>query len=80
MYYSTSELQMRLGQNLRAYRKKTGMSQEEFAAEVTGFHRTHQSALERGQENVTLQALERLAAKLDVDPLDLLKVPDDDAE
>ena len=72
----TGELQRRLGVNLRAYRQRTGLSQEEFAAEVAGFHRTHQSAIERGQENMTLRAVEKLADKLNVDPLDLLRDPD----
>lgn len=49
------------------------MSQEEFAHEVSGFHRTHQSAIERGQKNMSLGALETLAARLEIDPLDLLR-------
>ena len=48
------------------------MSQEEFAHSVSGFHRTHQSAIERGQKNMSLAALESLAMKLGVDPLELL--------
>lgn len=75
----TGELQRRLGQNLRALRESQGLSQEEFAAEVSGFHRTHQSAVERGKENMSLQAIERLAQRVGVDPLDLLKKPDDPA-
>lgn len=69
------ELQRRVGLNLRAYRERTGMSQEDFAHEIAGWHRTHQSAVERGVENLTLKSLERLADKLDVDPLDLLRDP-----
>ena len=69
----SGELQRRVGRNLRAYREGTGMSQEEFAHEVSGFHRTHQSAIERGQKNMSLAALENLAEKLEVDPLDLLR-------
>ena len=69
----SGELQRRVGHNLRAYRERTGMSQEEFAHEVSGFHRTHQSAIERGQKNISLRALENLANRLEVDPLELLR-------
>jgi len=65
------DLQRRLGQSLRAYRKAKGLSQEGFA-ELAGVHRTFMGALERGERNVTLQTLERLALRLSVDPLTLL--------
>lgn len=68
----SGELQRRVGRNLRSFRERTGMSQEEFAHSVSGFHRTHQSAIERGQKNMSLAALESLAMKLGVDPLELL--------
>lgn len=71
----SGELQRRVGRNLRAYRERIGMSQEEFAHEVSGFHRTHQSAIERGQKNMSLGALESLARKLEIDPLELLQEP-----
>ena len=68
------ELQRRLGQSLRAYRKAKGLSQEEFA-DVAGVHRTYMGGLERGERNVTLQTLERLAERLEVDPVELLLGP-----
>lgn len=66
------ELQRRLGAYLRAYRGTMGLSQEAFA-EFMGVHRTYMGALERGEENLTLKSVERLAALLEADPLDLLK-------
>ncbi len=69
------ELQRRLGHNLRAYRRARGISQEDFA-DVFGHHRTYMGALERGEQNVSLQNLEKLAERLEIDPLDLLRNPD----
>jgi transcriptional regulator with XRE-family HTH domain len=69
------DLQRQLGRNLRAYREARGWSQEAFA-DVLGVHRTYMGGVERGERNLTLKSLERLAAALDVDPLTLLGPPD----
>ena len=66
------DLQRRVGLYLRAHRHRIGLSQEAFA-EAMGVHRTYMGALERGEENLTLKSVERLAAQLFVDPLDLLR-------
>ena len=66
------ELQRRLGANLRAERLARGLSQEAFA-DVLGVHRTYMGGLERGERNVTLQTIERLAERLGVDPAGLLE-------
>jgi len=42
-------------------------------AQVLGVHRTYMGGLERGERNLTLKALERIADRLDFDPLDLLR-------
>ena len=68
---AVGDLQKVVGRNLRAYRMERGLSQEDFA-EVVGVHRTYMGGLERGERNLTLQSLERLAEVLDVDPVDLL--------
>ena len=60
-----------VGLNLRAYREARGLSQEAFA-DVLGVHRTYMGGIERGERNLTLRSLERLAALIDVRPLDLL--------
>lgn len=65
------ELQRRLGVNLRAERLARGLSQEAFA-DVLGVHRTYMGGLERGERNVTLQTIERLAQRLGVDAARLL--------
>lgn len=69
------QLQRRLGHNLRRLRIQRALSQEEFA-EVLRIHRTYVGGLERGERNPSLQVVERLAAQLDVDPVDLLVEPE----
>lgn len=69
------ELQRVAGAKLRAHREELGISQEAFA-QVLGVHRTYMGAVERGQRNLTLQSLERIADKIGVDPVDLLIVRD----
>lgn len=65
------DLQRRLGHNLRAFREAKGTSQEDFAHEL-GFHRTYLGSIERGERNLSLKSVERLAAQLGVPPLKLL--------
>ncbi len=72
------DLQRVVGRNLRAYREGKGLSQEAFADEL-GVHRTYMGGIERGERNLTLKSLERIASQLDVDPLALLQPPEDEA-
>jgi len=62
---------LRLAANLRATRKEKGISQEELAA-IAGLHRTYVGAIERGERNVSIDNIERLAVALHLDVLDLL--------
>lgn len=66
------ELQVIVGRRLRDHRASSGLSQEEFA-DVIGVHRTYLGGLERGERNLTLKSLERIAARLGVDPILLLQ-------
>ncbi len=66
------DLQRNIGRNLRAYRQARGLSQEAFA-EVLGVHRTYMGGIERGERNLTLQSVERIAARIETDPLSLLR-------
>jgi transcriptional regulator with XRE-family HTH domain len=65
------DLQRAVGRNLRAYRLARGLSQEAFA-DALGVHRTYMGGMERGERNLTLKSLERIAARIEVDPLSLL--------
>ena len=65
------DLQRTVGANMRHRRAALGLSQEDFA-DLLGVHRTYLGAIERGERNLTLQSLERLAECLGIDVLDLL--------
>lgn len=65
------DLQRTVGSNLRRYRKGRGLSQEAFA-DFLDFHRTYMGGVERGERNLTLRSLERIADRLGLDPLVLL--------
>ena len=69
------DLQRTVGRTLRSYREAKGLSQEAFA-DVLGVHRTYMGGIERGERNLTLKSLERIAGRLDVDPLSLLQPQD----
>jgi transcriptional regulator with XRE-family HTH domain len=66
------DLQRNIGRNLRAYRQARGLSQEAFA-EMLGVHRTYMGSIERGERNLTLRSVERIAARIEADPLSLLR-------
>lgn len=57
---------------VRQLRKERGWSQEVFAAHCD-LHRTYVGAIERAEENLTLQTLDKLAKALKVHPADLLR-------
>ena len=65
------QLQRTVGRNLRRHRTEQGYSQEAFADRM-GVHRTYFSSVERGERNLTLQTLEKIADFLGVDPRTLL--------
>ncbi|HSH60507.1 MAG TPA: helix-turn-helix transcriptional regulator [Acidimicrobiales bacterium] len=58
---------MEFGKRVRARRTELGMSQMALA-EATGMHFTHVSSVERGERNVGLENILRLAEGLGVDP------------
>jgi transcriptional regulator with XRE-family HTH domain len=68
------ELQRVAGANIRAYRLERKVSQEALA-DVLGVHRTYMGGVERGERNLTLRSLERLAERMGVDPVTLLTPP-----
>lgn len=68
------DLQRAVGRNLRAYRQERGLSQEAFA-DLVGVHRTYMGGLERGERNLTLKSVEKIAARVGMNPLSLLQPP-----
>lgn len=65
------DLQKTVGRNLRAYRQARGLSQEAFA-DLVGVHRTYMGGLERGERNLTLRSVERIAEQIGMDPVVLM--------
>lgn len=68
------ELQRVVGENIRAIREHQGLSQEAYA-ERLGFHRTYLASIERGERNLSLRSLERLAGLMGAQPVELLGAP-----
>jgi transcriptional regulator with XRE-family HTH domain len=60
------------GKEVRLLRRRLGLSQEALAAEC-GLHRTYIGSVERGERNVSLQNIVRIARALGVPPSWLLK-------
>lgn len=57
--------------NVRRRRLALGLSQESLA-ELAGVHRTYVGMLERGEKNVTIYNIERIALALELQPQELL--------
>jgi len=65
------DLQKIVGLNVRRLRHARGMSQEALAHEVD-VHRTYIGGIERGERNLSLRSVERLAKAIGVEPIELL--------
>ena len=61
----------RLGEAVRAARKAKGLSQEALA-DAAGIDRSHMGKIERGERNVTLLNIKRIAKAMGFKPSDLL--------
>jgi len=60
-----------VGKNIKKYRKKHNISQEELA-ERAGLHRTYIGGIERGERNITLDSLQTIAIALSIAPVELI--------
>ena len=69
---AVGDLQKTVGRNLRAYRLERGLSQEAFADQL-GVHRTYMGGVERGERNLTLKSLEKMAEQIGVEVRELLE-------
>jgi transcriptional regulator with XRE-family HTH domain len=62
---SYADVNKRFGQAIKAWRRKSGISQEELAGRA-GLHRTYVADIERGARNPSLQSIHKLAMALRV--------------
>ena len=70
----TTDIKAILGQNIRRLRNDKGWSQESLALEVC-IHRTYIGGIERGERNVSVANVQRIADGLGVFAFELLKPP-----
>lgn len=66
------DILVRFGQRVRALRMERGFSQEGFAAEC-GLDRTYVGGIERGERNLALRNIDRIAKTLGVTLAELMR-------
>jgi len=64
-----------VGRNIKKYRALCGLSQEKLG-ELSGLHRTYIGAVERGEKNISIKNLYRIAEALNVPIYQLLTFDD----
>ena len=70
MVINQKKAQTQLGMVIRDRRKEMGYSQEAFAS-FCGVHRTYMGAVERGERNISLMNIIRIANALKLHPSEL---------
>lgn len=60
------------GTRIQDLRKKSNLSQEGLA-NLSGLHRTYIGMIERGEKNITLKNIEKIAIALNINLFDLFK-------
>ncbi len=67
-----ADIRVRFGRALRLRRNKLGVSQEAFA-DLCGLDRTYLGGIERGERNVALVNIEKIARALRISTSELFK-------
>jgi transcriptional regulator with XRE-family HTH domain len=63
---------IQIGRAIRSRREASGSTQDQFADEIE-MHRAYYAAIERGEKNITLRTLKRVAEGLQVRMSELLR-------
>jgi DNA-binding XRE family transcriptional regulator len=66
-----SQTRNKLARRIKQLRKEAGLSQERLA-DLSGLHRTYIGAIERAEQNVSIDNIGKIAKALKVKPSDLL--------
>jgi len=66
-----TEINKKVGLKIKAYREKKGWSQEQLALEAN-LHRAYIGQIERGEKNIGLKNLEKIAIALKIKIKELL--------
>ena len=75
---SAMNIKNRFGSRLRGCRLKLGLSQDELA-DRAGLHRTYIGGVERGERNISLVNIFKLAHAMDLQLVELLAGIDDES-
>ncbi len=73
--YSGNKVLVRLGLEIKKKRKECGMSQEALAAEA-GLDRSYMGGVERGEHNLTVMSLHRIATALNLKLVNIFDTTD----
>ncbi len=63
-------LQIKFGENVKKHRKKQGHSREKLA-ELSGLHWTYIGSVERGERNISIKNIKKIADALNIKISDL---------
>ena len=66
------DIKQKIGKKIKELRMKGGYSQEELASSAK-LHRTYISDIERGERNVSVENIEKIAKALKTEPDELLR-------
>lgn len=70
-----TDIKKKLGLKVKELRLRAGYSQEELA-DKANLHRTYMSDIERGERNVSIENIKKIADALNVEASELLKFQD----
>ena len=69
---ANNDVKTTFGQRVRALRKRVGLSQEQLALKC-GLDRTYIGGVERGERNISIVNVEKIARAMELSPKDLFE-------